>query len=113
MRADELVGSLQTYQKPKESTFKASKNEEREFENSKKLGREELVHMEKCVKEALKYQRRSNRKLDPRKEKGFEKFGKEKGKGSFKGKKVECLNCGGLGHVSIDYPSPEDIKKSM
>ena len=37
----------------------------------------------------------------------------DKGKGSSKGKKIECFNCGGLGHYVNDYASPKDIKKSM
>lgn len=28
-------------------------------------------------------------------------------------KKIECFNCGGLGHFFIHFPSPKDIKKSM
>ena len=35
----------------------------------------------------------------------------DKGKGSFKGKKIECFNCGVLGHDANDCPSPKDIKK--
>ncbi|KAJ9683078.1 hypothetical protein PVL29_018883 [Vitis rotundifolia] len=31
----------------------------------------------------------------------------------FKEKEVECFNCGCLGHVFTNCPSPEDIKKSM
>lgn len=91
IRVDELVGSLQTYEmtlsishKPKESAFKASKNEKK---NSKKVGKEEFMHMTKCVKDTLKFQRRSNRKQKVRERKFFEKFGKEKGKRSSKGKK--------------------------
>ena len=34
-------------------------------------------------------------------------------KGSFKGNKVECFNCRGVGHYSQDCPSPNDIKNSM
>ena len=37
----------------------------------------------------------------------------DKGKGSFKGKKIECFKCGGLGHYANDCPSPKDAKKFM
>ena len=37
----------------------------------------------------------------------------DKGKGSFKGKKIECFNCGVLGHYANDCPSPKDAKKFM
>ena len=36
-----------------------------------------------------------------------------KGKGSSKGKKVECFNYRGLGHYAQNCLSPKDIKKSM
>ena len=36
-----------------------------------------------------------------------------KRKGSSKGKNVECINYGGLGHYAQDCPSPKDAKKSM
>ena len=69
IRVNELIGSLQTYemtlldsQKHKESIFKASKNEEKETENYKEIGREKLAPMSKQIKEALKFQRRSNKK---------------------------------------------------
>ena len=45
--------------------------------------------------------------------KKIEKSSKEKDKGYFKGKKIECFNCEGLRHVSSDCPSPKDINKSM
>ena len=57
MRVDELVGYLQTYemtlldsQKPKESTFKASKNEKRENENFKNIEIKELALMSTRIK---------------------------------------------------------------
>ncbi|KAL6350146.1 hypothetical protein AAG906_004084 [Vitis piasezkii] len=40
-----------------------------------------------------------------------EQSSNEKGKGSSKGKKVECFNYGGLGHYAQDCPNPKDIKK--
>lgn len=74
-----LFGSLQTYemtfsisQKPKDSAFKASKNEEKKnLKILKKVGKEEFMHMTKLVKEALKFQRRSNRKQKVGKRKFF------------------------------------------
>ena len=36
-----------------------------------------------------------------------------KRKGSSKGKKFECFNCGGLGYQAQDSPSLKDAKKSM
>ena len=37
----------------------------------------------------------------------------DKGKGSFKGKKIECFNGGGIGHYANNCPSPKNIKKFM
>ena len=74
-------------QKHKKSIFKASKNTEKETKNYKEIGRDKLAPMSKRKKEALKFQRRSNRKQKVRERKFFEKFGKEKGKRSSKGKK--------------------------
>ena len=69
--------------------------------------------MAKCVKEALKFHRRTNRKQESGKGKHFEKSVKEKGKGFSKGKNVEYFNCGGLGHVSFDCLGSKDITKSI
>ena len=79
IRVDELVSSFQTYemtfsisQKPKDSAFKASKNKEKKnLKILKKVGKEEFMHMTKLVKEALKFQRRSNRKQKVGKRKFF------------------------------------------
>ena len=38
---------------------------------------------------------------------------KKKTRNTLKGKKIECFNYEGLGHVSSDCPSPKDINKSM
>ena len=46
-------------------------------------------------------------------EQTHENSSNDKGKGSFKGKKIECFKCGGLGHYANDCPSLKDIKKSM
>ena len=69
IRVDELIVSLQTYemtlldsQKHKKSIFKASKNTEKETKNYKEIGRDKLAPMSKRKKEALKFQRRSNKK---------------------------------------------------
>ena len=61
----------------------------------------------------MKFYGKINRKQDSRKGKRLENNFKEIDKGFFKGRKIECFNCGGLGHLSSDYPSPKDIKKSM
>ena len=61
----------------------------------------------------MKFYRRANRKQDSRKGKKSKKIFKEKDKRFSKGKKINCFNCGGLGHISSDCLSPKDIKKSM
>ena len=61
----------------------------------------------------MKFYRRANRKQDSGKGKKSEKIFKEKDKRFSKGKKINCFNCGGLGHISSDCLSPKDIKKSM
>ncbi|KAL6315634.1 hypothetical protein AAG906_003738 [Vitis piasezkii] len=94
MRFDELVDSIQTYemtipssQKPKDFDFKVFENEEKDIEMPYDITSDELTHMAKRI----------NRKR----------------KGSSKGKKVECFNCGGLGHYSQDCPSLKDAKKPI
>ena len=121
MRVDELVGSIQTYemtlpgpQKPKDSTFKASENEEKDTKMLYNITRDELTHMTKRIKKVMKFNKKFYKNQESRKWKRLnEQLSKEKDKGSSKGKKVECFNCGGLGHFTIDCPSPKDIKKSM
>ena len=61
----------------------------------------------------MKFFKKINRKQNSRNGKRVENNFKEIDKGFFKGRKIECFNCGGLGHLSSDYPSPKDIKKSM
>lgn len=69
MRVYELVGSLQTYkmtlpdsQKGKEFDFRAFENEkEKKIENPKGITRKTLTHMCKCVKQAFKLNKRSNK----------------------------------------------------
>ena len=120
MRVNELVGSIHTYemtllesQRPKETAFRVSKNEEKETKNLKDLTRDKLVHMAKQIKQAMILKTRSNKNQDSIKGKQINNSSKEKGKGISKGKRIKCFNYGGLGHFSIDCPSPKDIKKSM
>ena len=63
----------------------------------------------------MKFNKRFYKNQKSRKEKRpNEQSSNEKEKGSSNVKKVECFNCGGLGHYyAHDYPSSEDIKKSM
>ena len=65
MRVDELVGSIQTYemtlpnsQKPNDSSFKASKNEEKDIEMSYDITSDELTHMAKRIKRVMKFNKR-------------------------------------------------------
>ena len=69
--------------------------------------------MPKHVSEALRFQKRPNRKHDRGNGKRFGKSFKEKNKGYSKGKKVNCFNRGRMGHVSSNSLSPKGIKKSM
>lgn len=81
MRVDELVDSLQTCEitlldshKPKESTFRATKIDQKKFKIPNRINRDELAHMAKCIKQALKLNKRSNENQDSRKEKRFGYF---------------------------------------
>ena len=65
MRVDELVGSIQTYemtlpnsQKPNDSSFKASNNEEKDIEMSYDITSDELTHMAKRIKRVMKFNKR-------------------------------------------------------
>lgn len=56
MEIDGLVGSIKTYeitlpssQKPKDSTFKASENEEKKIEIPYNITKDELAHMDKRI----------------------------------------------------------------
>lgn len=96
IRIDELVGYLQTYEmtlpdswKPKESLFKASKSEEKDFEISEKTRRKELAHITKQIKEAMKFYRRANRKQNLENGKKYKLIFKEKNKGFSKGKNIK------------------------
>ena len=69
MRVDELVGSIQTYemtllssQKPKDSTFKAYENEEKDIEMPYNIARDELAHMVKRIKMVMKFNKRFYKK---------------------------------------------------
>ena len=65
MRVDELVGSIQTYemtllssQKPKDSTFKAYENEEKDIEMPYNIARDEFTQMDKRIKKVMKFKKR-------------------------------------------------------
>ena len=73
VRVNELVGYLQIYeiilpsfQKPREYTFKASKNEEG-LENFEKVDLEEFTLLSKRIKNALKFYKKTNKELDSEK----------------------------------------------
>ena len=78
----------------------------------------ELAQMTKIIKKVMKFNKRFYKKEESGKEKRpseqtFEKSSNDKGKGSSKGKKIECFNCRGLGYYANDCLSPKDVKKSM
>lgn len=51
--------TLPDSQKPKKSAFKVSKNEKKRIEKFESVSREEVAHMAKHVKKALKLHKRS------------------------------------------------------
>lgn len=62
MEIDGLVGSIKTYeitlpssQKPKDSTLKASDNQEKYTEMPYNITRNELAHMAKKIKKVMKF----------------------------------------------------------
>lgn len=61
----------------------------------------------------MKFYKKINRKQNSRNGKRVENNFKEIDKGFSKGKKIKCFNFGGVGHLSSDCPSPNDILKSM
>ena len=70
--------------------------------------------MAKNIKRVMNLNKRFYKNQESRKGKSpNEQSSNEKGKGSSKGKKVECFNYRGLGHYAQDCPNPKDIKKFM
>ena len=62
----------------------------------------------------MKFNKRFYKNQESRKRKRHnEQSSNAKRKGSSKGKKFECFNCGGLGYQAQDSPSLKDTKKSM
>ena len=108
IRVDELVGSIQTYEmnlpnshNPKDSAFKVFENEEKDIEMPKDITHDELAHMPKRIKRAMRFNKMFYKNQELGKRKGpNEQTSNEKGKGSFKDKKVEFFNYGGVGHYS-------------
>lgn len=85
--------TLPDSQKPKESTFRAFENKEKEIEKSKGIIRDKVSYMAKRIKQALKLNKKNliKTKIQERK-KNLIGFRKEKNKGFSKGKKVEYFN---------------------
>lgn len=51
----------------------------------------------------MKFYKKINRKQNSRNGKRVENNFKEIDKGFSKGKKIECFNCGGVGHLSSNF----------
>ena len=91
MRIDEIIGFIQTYemtlpnsQKPKDFTFKASKNEEKDIKMPYNITRDEL-------KKFMKQTRKFNKNQESGKGKRLDKSSKENDRSNSKGRKIECL----------------------
>ena len=91
MRIDEIIGFIQTYemtlpnsQKPKDSTFKTSKNEEKDIKMPYNITRDEL-------KKIMKHTRKFNKNQESGKGKRPDKSSKENDRSISKGRKIECL----------------------
>ena len=81
MKVDEFVDSIQTYemtllnsQKPKESTFKVSKNEEKAIEMQYNITRDELAHMAKRIEKVMKFNKKFFKNKKSRKWKPLKKM---------------------------------------
>ena len=119
IRVNELMESLQTYKiplpssmRPKDESLKAhmkESNESKEY-NDQCLTYVELSFFFKNFKNAMEPHKRSFTKLDSRKRKGFELNKRKKEKSSSKKKKIECFNCGGMGHMVVDCPCLKNIR---
>ena len=100
-------------QKLSDFALKAFENGEKDIEISYNTIKDELAHMAKRIKNIMKFNKKFYKNQESRKEKRLEKSSNEKGKGSSKGKKIECFNYGGQENFATDSPSPKYIKKSM
>ena len=106
--------TIPSSQKPKDSAFKVFENEEKDIEIPYDITRDELAYMAKMIKRVMKFNKRFYKNQESGKRKRLnEQSSNKKEKGSFKDKKLECFNCGGLRHYTHDCPSPKDIKKSI
>ena len=75
--------------------------------------KDKLAHLAKRIKKVMKFNKRFYKNQEFGKGKRPKQSSKENNKGSSNGKKVECFNCGGLGHFAIDCPDTKDMKKFM
>ena len=106
--------TLPSSQKPKDFAFKAFENGKKDNEMPYDITSDELAHMAKRIKRVMKFNNKYYKNQESRKRKRpNEQSSNKKRKGSSNGKKVECFNCGGLGHYAQYCPSPKDAKNSM